>query len=156
MTPFLFLMKLAINSYINHILTAILLFCFPLPAQTELFQVEACPLEMAKQALEDVLSLKQDWESVYHSYKRFSRCDDGAISQGYSDAIIRLLEYKWDQLEELLKLLANDKDFEDFVVRHASSEAVTAKDSEVIMQNLRKRCPGEGKRLCQAIIRAGH
>src|SRR5258708_37011606 len=62
-----------------------------------------CPKGEAMEAEKQAGSLK-DWDQVYRSYKRFSQCDDGAIAEGYSESITKLLAEDWKSSNRLLVL----------------------------------------------------
>lgn len=91
-----------------------------------------------------------DWDSVYLSFQCFSHCDDGAISEGYSDSIGRLLSANWKDFPRLIKLTTEDRAFERFVIKHID-ETVPKKVLDVIISNVNNKCPADGKRLCRLI-----
>jgi hypothetical protein len=62
-----------------------------------------CTKTEAMEAEKEADSLK-DWDQVYRSYKRFSQCDDGAIAEGYSESITKLLAEDWKSSNRLLVL----------------------------------------------------
>jgi hypothetical protein len=62
-----------------------------------------CTKTEAMEAEKEADSLK-DWDQVYRSYKRFSQCDDGAIVEGYSESITKLLAEDWKSSNRLLVL----------------------------------------------------
>ena len=111
-----------------------------------------CTAAEAKQAEKEVDSLK-NWDQVYRSYKRFSQCDDGAIAEGYSDTITRLLADDWASSNRLVALSARSIGFRSFVLRHideSASSDVLAK----IANNARSACPASGRRLCRSLAKA--
>src|SRR6266446_4724451 len=76
-----------------------------------------CGTEDAIRAEKEASSLGS-WAAVYESYKKFARCDDGAIGEGYSDSIARLLSDQWSTADELNRFVSHDKGFEKFRLRH--------------------------------------
>lgn len=99
---------------------------------------------------ENSASRLHNWEDIYKSFKRFRHCDDGAIAEGYSDSIVRMLADRWNELATLKKLTSSDKDFYTFVLRHI--DATTDKSQvEKILINCSKHCPESASRLCSAI-----
>src|SRR5438445_2135806 len=76
-----------------------------------------CTEQDAIQAEKEADSLS-DWDQVYRSYRMFSQCDDGAIAEGYSDAMSKLLTNGWNHFDRLLTLTKNDKPFQQFVMKH--------------------------------------
>src|SRR3982074_1447518 len=76
-----------------------------------------CTQEQAILAENEASSLA-NWVDVHKSFKRFAQCDDGAISEGYSNAVARLLSDNWDSVGELNHLVSNDEAFKQFVFHH--------------------------------------
>ena len=112
-------------------------------------QKRVCSQAEAMQAEEESDRLS-DWPAVYRSFKRFAHCDDGAIWEGYSDSIARMLASRWEQLEDLRRLVVADKGFERFVLRHIDG-LMTTEQQQLILENARARCPSNAKRLCGLI-----
>ena len=111
-----------------------------------------CTKEEAIQAEEDTDHLS-NWNAVYQSFKRFSQCDDGAIAEGYSDAVGKLLADNWNQFPDLVKLATSDQRFQTFVVRHVD-ETVPADALKKTAHNAKSRCPVDAAGLCKLIARA--
>jgi hypothetical protein len=112
-------------------------------------QTTVCTQKEAMQA-EDEAARLPDWPAVYRSFTRFAQCDQGAIGEGYSDSIVRLLTQQWDQVAALQRLTARDKRFEQFVLRHIDA-LMTREDLRLIAENAQSRCPSKAKRLCRVI-----
>jgi hypothetical protein len=111
-----------------------------------------CTEAEAAQAEKEVDSLKT-WEDVYQSYKRFSQCDDGAIGEGYSDAVGKLLSDEWGRLPRLANLTNRDRGFEHFVLKHID-ESLADDTLLKISRHARSECPVSGKKLCALIADA--
>jgi hypothetical protein len=94
-------------------------------------------------------SLK-NWDEVYRSFKAFVHLDDGALAEGYSDSIDRMLSDDWSSVSHLNRLISNDKNFEKFILKHID-ELMSQDQAEKIHNNAEKLCPQEARRLCQAI-----
>ena len=75
-----------------------------------------CNHQQAKQALVEADQL-QNWNDVHRSFLRLGDCDDGAVGEGYSESVVRLLPHQWSTLPELWRLASSDKAFEEFVLR---------------------------------------
>jgi hypothetical protein len=112
---------------------------------------KACTTAEEKQALGQADSLR-DWDAVYRSFINFAHCDDGAIAEGYSDTVGRLLASDWKHLGALAKLVATDKKFEHFVLRHID-ETLPIKVLKTIASNAEKSCPADQTTLCGKIRR---
>ncbi|MBI5748483.1 MAG: hypothetical protein HZA00_05100 [Nitrospinae bacterium] len=107
------------------------------------------------EAMEAEMSIDHlnNWEEVYSSYNRFKHCgDDGAVAEGYSDSVVRLLAFNWNQIEKLMQL-SSDKDFFAFVIRHI--DATTGKSEiQKIITNSNQHCPDSATVICLAIEEA--
>jgi hypothetical protein len=108
-----------------------------------------CTKSEAMQAEKEVDSLG-DWDHVYRSYRRFSQCDDGAIGEGYSDAVGKLLANDWGHLNRLLALTKSDAGFQQFVVKHID-ETLPDKTLQRISNNARSSCLAGAEKLCSLI-----
>lgn len=111
-----------------------------------------CSREQAMKAEAEAEHLN-DANAIYQSYVRFGHCDDGAIAEGYSVSVIRLLTKNWGEFERLGQLTASNKKFERFILRHID-ETMAREDQQVILRNVRDRCPQQAKRLCNLIEKA--
>jgi hypothetical protein len=136
-------------------LTPILIVAFAFMGSNVLAQDSAkrqCTRQEAIQAEKTVDSLKQ-WGQVYHSYRKYSQCDDGAIAEGYSDAIGKLLANDWSHFNGLLALTKTDKPFQEFVLRHID-ETLSHDVLQKILNNARSKCPKGGEALCVLVSRS--
>ncbi len=115
-------------------------------------QTAACPdaIAVASAVCEDHL---QNWNDLHQVFKRYRGCDNGALAEGYSDFVVRTLAHRWDTLEELKKLIAADKTFEDFVLKHIDASA-DPDHIVMVLTNVRERCPVDSKQICSAIEKA--
>ena len=106
------------------------------------------------EAMEAEISAHQlnNWEEVYSSYNRFKHCDDGAIAEGYSDSVVRLLAFNWNQIEKLIQL-SSDKEFFAFVIHHIDS-TVGKSEIQKIITNSNQHCPESATTLCLVIEEA--
>jgi len=110
-----------------------------------------CTVQEAIRAEEQASTLK-NWDEVYEAYRNFAHCDDGAISEGYSDSISRLLSEKWSSANRLIELTSRDGNFERFVLKHID-ELMTPSQAVKIRENAETKCPTHADSLCQAISR---
>jgi hypothetical protein len=112
---------------------------------------KACTTAEEKKALGQADRLT-DWDAVYHSFMHFAHCDDGAIAEGYSDTVGRLLAHDWKHFGSLAKHVATDKQFERFVLRHID-ETLPIDVLKSIASNAEKSCPADQTTLCGKIRR---
>lgn len=103
------------------------------------------------QAEKDIDTIR-NWRGLYRAYQRYKACDDGAIAEGWSDIVVRLLTQEWNTLPTLNRLARVDKGFETFVLWHID-ELMSPDESALIIKNAETRCPSNAKRLCQALGR---
>jgi hypothetical protein len=94
-----------------------------------------------------------DWDRVYRAYKKFSQCDDGAIAEGYSDAVGKLLANDWTNFDRLRTLANTNRGFLRFVLKHIDA---TLPDDilQKISTNARSACPAGGQNLCRMVASA--
>jgi hypothetical protein len=130
-------------------MVVLLVLTFGLNVFAEETSKKPCTKSEAIQAEKKVDSLR-DWDRVYRAYKRFSQCDDGAIGEGYSDAIGTLLATHWGQLGRLVALTKTDKGFQQFVVKHID-ETLGTDTLLRISNNARSSCPAGAQSLCGLI-----
>jgi hypothetical protein len=113
---------------------------------------KACTTAQEKQALDEADRLP-DWDAVHRSFIRFAHCDDGAIAEGYSDTVGRLLERDWNHVAALAKIVAADKRFENFVLRHID-ETLPTDTLDSIASNAEKSCPKDHSAFCRKILQS--
>jgi hypothetical protein len=113
-------------------------------------QKRTCAEKEAKQA-ESFFDSSRNWDSMHKFYRQFAQCDDGAIAEGVSDAVARLLAEHWDALGKLVRISRRDEGFEEFVLRHVD-ESIDWSDTPKIHENAELRCPSDAKRLCGLLI----
>lgn len=91
-----------------------------------------------------------NWRAVHGAFRQYAQCDDGAISEGFSESVTHLLARDWKRIEDLERLVESDERFERFVLRHMD-ETVPAEELKRISENARMRCPPKAARLCRLI-----
>jgi hypothetical protein len=110
-----------------------------------------CTGEEAIQAETQASTLKT-WSALFESYRRYSHCDHGAISEGYSNSVATLLASHWDQFGHLRALVRTDPKFESFVLHHVD-ETMTSEQGSAIKDNIRLSCPTKSTRLCASVMK---
>lgn len=118
-------------------------------------RTKPCTSEDARAAEEATDRAHESWTRLNKQYLKWARamdCDDGAIAEGWSDAVARLLANSWDDLPALARLVKADPDFLPFVLRHISATASTD-DLERARANAEARCPPGGHdEICRLIL----
>ena len=115
------------------------------------------PTAGARASTQDQCDEKQDqwfhqadpktWGGLYRLFKSFGQCDDGAIAEGFSEDVAQLFLNQWTHLEVLNRLIASDKSFRKFVLRHIDA---TLNESELkdIADKAKSHCPVGHEKLC--------
>lgn len=111
-----------------------------------------CSDRDAMEAEEGAGSLK-DWRAVYRAFKRYGKCDDGGIAEGYSDAVVQLLAFHWSSIGELSRLEQKDPIFGRFVISHID-ETADGDQEKAIEAFARGHCPAGLEKLCKRIEKA--
>lgn len=94
-----------------------------------------------------------DWQSFYDFYKKYYPCgDDGAIAEGYSDEVVKLLTAHWDQIDKFNTLVSQHSDFKIFVLKHLD-ELMSPDQSDKLRFLATSQCPRADTSLCQAIVK---
>jgi hypothetical protein len=123
-------------------------------AQGPAFNYKKCSDSMAITAEyegEKILAIK-DWPvALMTSFKTFGVCDDGAIAEGYSDAIVQSLAKRWDRFPKLAGLMEKNPDFHSFVLSHIDA-TTSSNDLDTLVSNAEKKCPKQFQKTCQAMI----
>ena len=114
----------------------------------------------ARAGAEDHCDKKQDewfhqadpksWKSLYRLFEQFGPCDDGGIGEGFSEDVAQLFIKQWTHLEALNRLLASDKAFEKFVLRHIDA-TLSEEELKTIADNSKEHCPANEAQLCHSI-----
>jgi hypothetical protein len=114
----------------------------------------ACSTEMYKQADASLVGAGGGWASLLKHQKTFHSCDDGALAEGYSDAVVTLLANRWDQFDVFVTLSERNPAFRRWAIRHIDTTASTD-DLKRVLRNA-ARCTGSPKtmNLCGEVGRA--
>jgi hypothetical protein len=94
----------------------------------------------------------QSWQQIYDSFKRYSGCDDGILAEENSDAVVRMLADRWDQIPTLRTLVDRDQRFGKFVFMHIDS-TTDDHDLDRVVANSLRHCPRGNEPLCDEIRR---
>ena len=80
-------------------------------------QKHACTSLEGRHALDEADALRS-WDALYKSYLTFGHCDDGAIGEGYSESVARILADHWNTLPRFVHVAGKNAAFQAFVIRH--------------------------------------
>ena len=101
-------------------------------------------------AVDGVAAKLSQWKDVFETYRRYSHCDDGAIAEGFTDSIARLLASKWESLPEMAAIADKNPDFKAFVLRHVDASA-DPRDLQRIAEFAKSKCLPQYRALCAAL-----
>lgn len=115
---------------------------------------KACPIDMYKRAESSLFDMRDSWPALLEHQSAFSPCDDGALAEGYSDAVVTNFAHRWDQFSVFLTLSKKDPTFRRWAIRHIDATA-SDEDLKKIMLNA-NACSGDAgaKSLCETIHQA--
>lgn len=102
------------------------------------------------QSAEAVAATADSWAQLKEQVDRYSHCDDGAIAEGFSESVSRLLADQWRDIRQLGEIVMTQSEFRMFVLRHID-ETVPNERLERIGENARERCPQGLEDLCREI-----
>jgi hypothetical protein len=117
--------------------------------QVMLSQRQTCTNAEADKAEQEAETLRT-WDALYKSYLRFGKCDDGAIADGYSESVARILVDHWDTLPRLAVLSRDTKQFQKFVLSHVDA-TLNMDDVKKIRANAAHTCPKGQSDLCKQL-----
>lgn len=113
-----------------------------------------CGAEEGKLAEADAETLR-DWDSLQKSYAQYNNCDDGAIAEGYSESVARILVDHWETLPRLADLGKKNHSFQAFVLKHVDA-TINSDDIKKIAENAKTRCPSGLGGLCDDLKKQAH
>ncbi|WP_132142538.1 hypothetical protein [Luteibacter rhizovicinus] len=110
-----------------------------------------CDKAMAIAAEQQASSLPS-LSSLRAAYRHFSGCDDGAIAEGYSESVGRVIAKDPSAMASLRALKKTDPLFIAFVIRHID-DTVPA-DRLAVIANIAKQCEAGDRELCDRAYHA--
>jgi hypothetical protein len=123
----------------------------------------SCPKEYEMGIFDKDLSSLQDngepkpewWITLKKMYSEHIKanpsCDDGFMAEGFDDSVPHLMSKDWGKITNLFSLMANDRGFEAFVLKHINAVS-DANELRVLDSLSRKKCPKGGDQYCEKII----
>lgn len=91
-------------------------------------------------AAEASSAIATSWKTLHRQFRLYGHCDDGAIAEGFSEAVTTLLADRWVTVRDVAPMIASDPDFRRFIVRHVD-ETVPPDRLQKIARNASVRCP---------------
>ena len=115
-------------------------------AQTGLAEKRPCAHAEGLHALDEADTIRS-WDALHGSYSLYRQCDDGAIAEGYSESVARILVDHWTTLPQLERVAANDIEFRAFVMKHVDA-TLSTDDLAKIRKNAQAHCPKGLRAIC--------
>ncbi|HTF36039.1 MAG TPA: hypothetical protein VK714_20325 [Myxococcota bacterium] len=128
---------------------AIIAFGLALPAATAASESNADCVGDALRAIPKVNSPA----TLHDSFLAFRACDDGAVSERFTDAVTHLLALQWDSIAQVQSLAATDSPFKEFILRHIDATA-PAETLRRISFNAQRLCPDRSQSFCAELRQA--
>lgn len=104
-------------------------------------------------AAEDIAARLTNWEQIFGAFERYAHCDDGAIAEGFTESVVRLLASHWQTLPQVPALEKKNPSFRAFVLRHVNASADSS-DLKRVAGLARTQCPKGYSSFCSAIAKA--
>jgi hypothetical protein len=120
-------------------------------AQVGHAQKQGCSDAAGRRALDEAVTLRT-WNALYTSFKACRQCDDGAIGEGYSESVARILVDHWNRLPRFAELAGKNAAFRAFVIRHVDA-TLNTDDLEKIKENASMHCPANLRKTCNELAK---
>lgn len=114
-------------------------------------QERSC-VRLEAQVLKQQAVMFRTWDALYGSYKSYRQCDDGAIGEGFSESVARILVDHWTSLPDLARVGDKDDEFLRFVLKHVDA-TLNMDDVQKIKSNAQTECPAGLLKICGQLIK---
>jgi hypothetical protein len=121
------------------------------PTQVGYTQERPCSDVEGLRALREAAMLRS-WDALYTSYKSYRQGDDGAIGEGYSESVARILVDHWNTLPQLARIARKGAEFRAFVIGHVDA-TLNMEDVEKIGKNAKTQCPAGLRTVCNDLAK---
>jgi hypothetical protein len=123
-------------------------------APSQALAQKACSMDMYQRAESSLVDVRGSWPSLLDHQRAFDSCDDGALAEGYSDAVVTLLAQRWDQFSVFIVLSKEHPAFRRWVIRHIDATASDEDLKKVMLHAATCVDDVKTKRLCKAVRQA--
>ena len=94
-----------------------------------------------------------DLPSLHAAHATTRTCDTSEEDEGYSDAIAKIFTDRWDSVVTSQAMIAKDKGFQAFVLRHVDTTWPDAQTLARVEANARDRCPARLTDFCAQLVK---
>lgn len=113
-----------------------------------------CSIERYNRADASLRRAAGGWRSLMKHQNAFVSCDDGALAEGYSEAVVTLLAHRWDQFSVFVTLANQHPAFRRWALRHIDASASDDDLKKVLRNAASCEDKANAGRLCGEIGRA--
>ena len=100
-------------------------------------------------AAEKAIDRVVNWDQLYKVYREFGHCDQGPVAEVFTEALMRCL-VEWKKVEVLANWMAQDKDYNAFVVLHLRK--ATPEDQKSVYSRAKMSCPKGLDQWCTGLV----
>jgi len=91
--------------------------------------------------------------TLHDAFLAFGGCDDGGVSELFTEAVTRMLALQWASVSQLQSLAATDPRFKQFIFKHI--DATTPLETlRRISFNAQRHCPDRSQAFCEELRQA--
>jgi hypothetical protein len=112
-----------------------------------------CAPELYKRGEASLSEASSSWRLLVTHQTLFGVCDDGALSEGYSEAVVKLFADHWDQSVIFDALAKRNSGFRLWAINHIDATA-SDQDLNKIVANTKQCKKLKMKGLCEEIRQA--
>jgi len=91
--------------------------------------------------------------TLHESFLAFGGCDDGSVSELFTEAVTRMLALQWASVSQVQSLVSTDPLFKQFLFRHINP-TIPAETLRRISFNAQRHCPDRSQALCEELRQA--
>jgi hypothetical protein len=113
---------------------------------------QGCTAGMYRRAEASLADAAYSWPSLLKHERTFATCDDGALAEGYSDAVVTNFAKRWDQFGLFVTLSTRHPAFRRWSIRHIDASASDEQLKQIMLNAA--TCIGDVKSVCEAIHQA--
>jgi hypothetical protein len=115
---------------------------------------EVCSVK-ASQAAAEATDKMNTWPAIYSGFKSFRACDDGGVSEGFTEAVVHLLASDWKSVNGAASISKRNDAFREFLLEHIDATADTDELKQIASFS-ESKCPQGLSTFCKAIHRSAN
>lgn len=115
---------------------------------------DRCSADMLRQADASLTDARHSWQGLAKHHRQFNACDDGALGEGYSDAVTSLLARRWNTFGVFERIGIKKPVFEAWAIRHVDASASPANLQRILKNTAVCDAHKPKDAVCMAVRRA--